>query len=36
MQAGLYEDLYIEDCLESGETIPTEAGREIVEVESPA
>jgi predicted RNase H-like HicB family nuclease len=28
--------VYIEDCRESGETIPTEAGREIIEVESPA
>ncbi len=27
--------VYLEDCIESGEEIPTEAGREIVEVESP-
>jgi predicted RNase H-like HicB family nuclease len=26
--------VYIEDCVESGEPVPTEAGREIVEVES--
>jgi predicted RNase H-like HicB family nuclease len=26
--------VYIEDCIESGETVPTEAGREIIEVES--
>jgi predicted RNase H-like HicB family nuclease len=25
-------DLYIEDCREAGDPIPTEAGREIVEV----
>ena len=29
-------EVYIEDCIASGEGIPTEAGREIVEVESPA
>ncbi len=29
-------EVYIEDCIESGEELPTEAGREIVEVESPA
>ncbi len=28
--------VYLEDCIESGEEIPTEAGCEIVEVESPA
>ncbi len=28
--------VYLEDCVESGDPIPTEAGREIVEVESPA
>ncbi len=27
--------LYLEDCIESGDPIPTEAGREIVELESP-
>jgi len=26
--------LYIEDCRESGEAVPTESGREIVEVEA--
>ena len=26
--------VYIEDCIESGEAIPTEAGREFIEVES--
>ncbi len=28
--------VYIEDCIESGEEIPTEVGRETIEVESPA
>ncbi len=28
--------VYLEDCIESGEVIPTEAGREIVEVENTA
>lgn len=27
--------LYLEDCAAAGEPIPTEAGREIVEVQSP-
>lgn len=27
--------VYLEDCRAAGEQIPTEAGREIVEVESP-
>ena len=27
-------ELYIEDCREAGDPIPTEAGREIVEVEA--
>jgi predicted RNase H-like HicB family nuclease len=27
--------VYIEDCRESGEAVPTEIGREIVEVETP-
>ena len=27
--------VYLEDCRAAGEEIPTEAGREIVEVESP-
>jgi predicted RNase H-like HicB family nuclease len=26
--------VYIEDCVEAGETLPTEAGREIIELES--
>ena len=26
--------VYIEDCIASGEAVPTEAGREVVEVES--
>ena len=29
-------EIYLEDCVASGETVPVEAGREIVEVESPA
>ena len=28
-------EVYLEDCLATGEEVPTEAGREIVEVESP-
>lgn len=28
--------VYIEDCIASGEAVPVEAGREIIEVESPA
>ncbi len=28
--------VYLEDCIASGEAIPVEAGREIIEVESPA
>jgi predicted RNase H-like HicB family nuclease len=28
--------VYIEDCIASGEAVPTEAGREVVEVEGPA
>jgi predicted RNase H-like HicB family nuclease len=27
--------VYLEDCLAAGEEIPTEAGREIIEVETP-
>jgi len=27
--------VYIEDCVASGEEIPTDAGREVIEVESP-
>ena len=29
-------EVYLEDCIESGEEIPREAGREIIDVESPA
>jgi len=28
--------VYLEDCIASGEAVPVEAGREIIEVESPA
>jgi antitoxin HicB len=28
--------VYLEDCLEAGEPLPIDAGREIVEVEAPA
>jgi predicted RNase H-like HicB family nuclease len=28
-------EVYVEDCLEAGDEIPTEAGREVVHVESP-
>ena len=27
--------VYLEDCVDAGDPIPTEAGREIVEVEAP-
>ena len=29
-------EVYLEDCIASGEAVPVEAGREIIEVESPA
>ena len=29
-------EVYLEDCIASGESVPVEAGREIIEVESPA
>ena len=28
--------VYIEDCMKAGEEVPTEAGREVVDIESPA
>jgi predicted RNase H-like HicB family nuclease len=27
-------DLYVEDCLEAGDPVPTEAGKEFIEVEA--